>query len=264
MILKLKTMLKKAGLFYWLKFSMLNKAIDYLFKPGKAKAFKKELDFYKTFLAECKLIFDIGANDGHKTIVFKKLADKVIACEPDPLNLEILAARFKNNSSVITEPFALSDKTGTADFYIQEEGSPLNTINPDFKELLVADNKQRWDVAIEFSDTVLTVNTITLDTLIAKYGIPDFIKIDVEGNEKNVIKGLSAPVPCISFEVLLPEFLNDALESIDRIISLSLNTHFNYAVEEQLMLPEFIDHIAFKEMLRGLTIAHLEIIAKAG
>ncbi len=264
MILKLKTMLKKAGLFYWLKFSMLNKVIDRLFKPTKAKAFKKELNFYTTFLGGCKLIFDIGANDGHKTIVFKKLADKVVACEPDPLNLEILAARFKNSSSVITEPFALSDKTGTADLYIQEKGSPLNTINPDFKDLLVADNKQRWDTAIEFSDTVLTVNTITLDTLIAKYGIPDFIKIDVEGNEKNVIKGLSCSVPCISFEVLLPEFLNDALESIDRIISFSPAIQFNYAVEEKLQLPEFLDHATFKEVLQGLTIAHLEIIAKTG
>lgn len=263
-MLKLKTMLKKAGLFYWLKFSMLNTLFEYLFKPGKAKAVKKELDFYSTFLADCSLVFDIGANDGHKTIVFKKISKKVIACEPDPLNLEILAAKFKNNSSIIIEPFALTDKTGTANFYIQEQGSPLNTINPDFKELLVADNKQRWNTEIEFSNTVLTVNTITLDVLIAKYGVPDFIKIDVEGNEKNVIKGLFSPVPCISFEVLLPEFLDDALESIDKILSLSPNMHFNYAVEEKLMLPLFIDPTSFKEMLKQLTIAHLEIIAKAG
>lgn len=44
------------------------------------------------------------------------------------------------------------------------------------------------------------VPTITLDKLIELYGIPDLIKIDVEGAEVDVIKYLSQKVPCLCFE----------------------------------------------------------------
>ena len=45
----------------------------------------------------------------------------------------------------------------------------------------------RWDSSI--------VPATTLDELIAAYGIPAFVKIDVEGMEHEVLAGLSQPVP---------------------------------------------------------------------
>ena len=41
---------------------------------------------------------------------------------------------------------------------------------------------------------------LTLDTLIARYGRPAFVKVDVEGFEDRVLAGLSIPVPALSFE----------------------------------------------------------------
>jgi FkbM family methyltransferase len=46
------------------------------------------------------------------------------------------------------------------------------------------------------------VEVTTLDLLIKKHGLPYFCKIDVEGFETKVLKGLSQPIPILSFEFL--------------------------------------------------------------
>jgi hypothetical protein len=44
------------------------------------------------------------------------------------------------------------------------------------------------------------VPVLTLDLLIEKYGRPDYCKIDVEGSDLAVLRGLSHVLPLISFE----------------------------------------------------------------
>jgi hypothetical protein len=67
----------------------------------------------------------------------------------------------------------------------------------------------RWDRSIP-----VCVNT--LDELIARYGEPAFCKIDVEGTELDVLRGLSHPLKALSFEYI-PAATDIAVACVDRL-----------------------------------------------
>jgi hypothetical protein len=50
--------------------------------------------------------------------------------------------------------------------------------------------------------------------LIEEYGQPDYIKIDVEGLEQDVLRGLRRPIDYVSFEFTLPELPHDAIACV--------------------------------------------------
>src|SRR6202042_3395213 len=75
---------------------------------------------------------------------------------------------------------------------------------------------------------VKLVQTTTLQELIAKYGVPFFVKIDVEGHELNALRGLQWPVPYLSFELNLPEFRSEGEECIGVLKGLEPIGRFNY------------------------------------
>src|SRR5690606_14132003 len=64
--------------------------------------------------------------------------------------------------------------------------------------LMQADGAPGWEG--EIWDRIIEVRAVTLDSLIAAHGVPEFIKIDVEGFEDRVLAGLSRAVPALSFE----------------------------------------------------------------
>ena len=85
----------------------------------------------------------------------------------------------------------------------------------------------RWNRGIE-------VDTTTLDTLIARFGAPAFIKIDVEGAEPQVLAGLSQPVRALSFEYL-PHALGYARTCVTRLRALGPYC-FNWSPGESYLL----------------------------
>jgi len=69
----------------------------------------------------------------------------------------------------------------------------------------------------------LVVPIITLDSLIAHFGEPAYVKIDVEGYEMDVLRGLSWQPPLLSFEFHNAE-LDTAYACLDRFTE---NSEFN-------------------------------------
>jgi FkbM family methyltransferase len=248
---KIKNFLYKKGGYYPLKYSRLFRIYQLLFKPAEIKQQRQEISFYKSFLPACKLIFDIGANDGHKTAAFLAIARKVICCDPDKHNFEILRTRFRNKKKrVIIETKALSDKEGVAELNIHHPGSAFNTLSSKWMKLLEEDGGKRWDEQIKFTGTQ-PVQTTTLDKLIEKYGLPDYIKIDVEGHEEHVLKGLSRKVSYLSFETLVPDYHNELQNSLTIINALDDSAKYNIALHEKLVLPEYVNRHDLEAWLRA-------------
>jgi hypothetical protein len=68
-----------------------------------------------------------------------------------------------------------------------------------------------------------------LEQLIALHGAPFFIKIDAEGYEAPVLKGLHPLVPYLPSELNLPEFQAERLECIELLSRLAPEGKCNYA-----------------------------------
>ena len=245
-----RDLLKKLGCYEYFRYSIIFNVYTMLFKRQVIQAHRKEVDFYRSFLPpNAPLIFDIGAYDGHKTAAFLEMADKVVSCEPDKHNFRTLRIRFRKlRSRVIIENKALSDHLGTGTYYIHHAGSAVNTLNPKWKQILEADNVNRWNESIRFSDQS-SVSLTTLDQLISQFGKPSFIKIDVEGYELQVLKGLSEKVPFLSFECLLPDCRSELLDCLHRLYQLDSSVAFNAAYDETLLLKNFL---TYHDMVRWI------------
>lgn len=138
------------------------------------------------------LLFDIGANKGDATQAGLNLGYKVIAIEPSRMYGE-LAGNFINNPNVTPLKYAVSDSDyQTVEFYEADEDG-LSTLNKDW---LTAETMPYSGKPFH----TIQVLTITMDTLVKKHGKPDLTKIDVEGAEWNVFRGMTQHYGELTFE----------------------------------------------------------------
>ena len=139
------------------------------------------------------LLFDIGANRGDATIAGVNKGYTVIAIEAAPRVFKELVSNFIYNQDVIPLRFAVSDVDDEQiEFYeAQEDG--LSTM----------DKGWLTDPDMPYNGKpfrTISATTITIDTLVELYGTPELIKIDVEGAEWSVFKGMTKKYGEIAFE----------------------------------------------------------------
>ena len=262
----LKNILKRLNIYNKLKYSAVFRLYERVFKPEVFVQHRKEVSLYKNFLHNPSLIFDIGAYDGHKTAAFIEIASKVVSCEPDPDSFEILSARFRKvRDRVHLLNCAVYNKPGEALLQRNIKGSAFNTLNTDWKNILEKDQGDRWNEKITFKNNItVPVRTTTLDQLIEQFGIPDFIKIDVEGSELEVMQGLTKKIKSLSFECLLPEFLPQLLEILSKLISLDNLYRFNVIHNEELLLPRMVSHQEILHWVKHTALHSFDMLAVTG
>lgn len=176
-------------------------------------------EFYSHFISKDDLCFDIGANIGRKIDIFLKLTSKIVAVEPQEECFKYLHKRYRKKKDVVIIQKALSFKQGYEDMHICEANS-LSSLSKEWVNEFGQTSRYRdfkWVNKIK-------VETTTLDQLIQEYGVPKYCKIDTEGFEFDVLKGLTQPLPYLSFEIF-PENKNivNCISYLSEISPLSFN-----------------------------------------
>ncbi|HEY2135922.1 MAG TPA: FkbM family methyltransferase, partial [Xanthobacteraceae bacterium] len=151
---------------------------------------------YWGFVKPGDLVFDAGAHVGDRVAAFRRLAARVVAIEPQPALVRTLRLLYGRDASVVIEPVALGEAAGTVELRLNIDNPTVSTASAEF--VAAAQGAPGWD-GQAWTGRV-TVPVTTLDALVARHGVPAFIKIDVEGFEAQVLAGLTRPVAALSFE----------------------------------------------------------------
>ncbi len=159
------------------------RALRRAFNPSERRHFRDHRLLLSQFVKAGDLTFDVGANVGERTEILQSLGASVVAFEPQPICAREVAARGNERVTVIQK--AVGETEGTAQLHLKAD-NVLASLIPDWQG--------REDIG------VLTVSVITLDKAIDRFGLPAFCKIDVEGFEVQVLRGLSHPIPAVSLE----------------------------------------------------------------
>ena len=142
------------------------------------------------------LAFDIGSHVGDRIGSFRRCGARVVALEPQPLCARVIKAVYEGDAGVTLVEAACGPKPGRLTLHINSANPTVTTASTDF--VRAADGAGGWEGQVW--DKAIEVPVTTLDRLIAAHGVPDFVKIDVEGFEADVLAGLSRPIPRLSFE----------------------------------------------------------------
>lgn len=135
-----------------------------------------------TFHAD--LIYDVGAHKGEDTEFYLKKGFRVIAIEANPyLNAELhakFADEIKSGRLVLVDG-AISDTEEPIDFFINETNSLWGTTNPKW-----ADRNSREGAP----SRKISVSAHKFETLLKRYGLPRYLKVDIEGADMLCINAL--------------------------------------------------------------------------
>lgn len=125
------------------------------------------------------LAFDIGANIGQAAAVLAKGFRLVVSVEPCLESFDILKAEAAKNVNALC--VAASSFTGA--LRLTESARSILT------------GQLTTGAGLHWGDTVGTrvVQAVTVDRLVEEYGQPDFVKIDTEGHEVEVLEGWTGP-----------------------------------------------------------------------
>jgi FkbM family methyltransferase len=172
-------------------------------------------------LAEGNVVYDIGANVGYFSILSARLVGPtgtIYSFEPVPANGAAIQrnAGLNGFSNISVLDVAISDEIGERELFLAKHvgGSVLKSV----------------DVPPDLVGS-MQVNAVTIDSLVESENLrlPDVVKIDVEGAELHVLKGMRSvleqkrPHLIVEFDDAVETICDDKYETCERYLA-----DFNY------------------------------------
>jgi FkbM family methyltransferase len=191
---------------------------------------KNELQLCAKYINENSIVIDIGANIGIHSIYFAKIATKgkILSIEPQVAIYPTLLKNISNFNNIIPLNIAIYSKMKISEFFITSDNAYSSLKDTKRKKVL----------------QVKQVVTMPLDSLIDLFDKVDFIKIDVEGFEKNVLLSmeniLKRDKPTLFIEIYKGENSNPDPEGTIRL--LTDMGYKAYIVNHAGSLEEFVKH----------------------
>lgn len=192
---------------------------------------------FRSLLPPGALCFDVGAYVGTKSEALLAAGAAVVAFEPNPLVLPELRARCGHHERWRLVTAAVGSRAGTGILHARRFPG-LSGLSDQWPGHVLA----TFDVPI-----------ITLDAAMLAYGTPFYCKIDVEGWELEVLRGLTQALPLLSFEFHLDERdlakTADCLERLARFGPSHVN--LTHADTPAFLLPEWLPLQRFRSWFPG-------------
>ncbi len=190
----------------------------------------EELHLCKKFIKDDSTIIDIGANIGIHSIYFSKLAPKgiVISIEPQVTIYPVLLQNISKYNNIIPLNVAVDTDLKISPFFIADDNAYSSLKDTRRKKIL----------------NVKQVITIPIDLILNLFDKVDFIKIDVEGYEKNVLSSMKELLlrykPVLFIEIY--QGLNSNEDPVGTVRMLTDMGYKAYIVNNDKSLEKFTSH----------------------
>lgn len=155
----------------------------------------QERRFYRSFVRRGDLVFDVGANKGQKTTALLALGARVLAVDPNPVCTSVIVKNHRKEISsgrLHVECAAVASQPGHITLAVFDSTADMVSGSAEFLN---------YARTLGYAETrTIAAVVLTVDQLINRFGLPQFLKIDVEGMDAEVLRGLTSRPRYLSFE----------------------------------------------------------------
>ena len=149
------------------------------------------------------VIFDVGMNNGDDSAHYLSLGCRVIAVEANPVLVDRAYSRFRREvatGQLTIEACGIYEGIDLVPFWVNDERSVFSSF----------DYNAAWRG--QYRVHPVEVRCVSFDALLEKYGVPLYLKLDIEGQEGHCLRVLK--------RYRLPEYISVEAETLEHLVLL--------------------------------------------
>ena len=180
-------------------------------------------------MSNTNLIYDIGVHNGKDSLFYLLKGFKVIGIEANPSLVENLRSKFstfiESGQYILIDKAISKNSNKKIPFYINDKHDDWGT------------SLDKWNRSMCKDFTEINIETISPEDIINLYGIPYYMKIDIEGSDVLILDSLiqlnKKPL-YLSIELLTPDnFNNDGCNHLEIITKLKQLGYTKFVISNQ-------------------------------